>query len=355
MNFANLIPAILGILGLTSFSKVDGKECLSDEERAALKGYGFTDRFLDDFNAYLQNPPTAATGSTPNQQMAAVAAVLGQTTEQLQAKTAELDALKQSVATDKAAHTAAIQAKEAEIAALNAKIQTLSALPETDPGKGAGQSGANPEAFNLDDTEQLGGMSGEFFSLDRPYNMRAKAALLAAQGQSLAVAVANRVDYKRLQDDLGAFYRLPWRDRLQSFLRELPTIETLFPLESGHQDLDTLVNIWLGEFSQADNTQDSDFDNVTKGSYEFDHETLRMYDVMFAYRFKNLKAIEKSWIGHLNKEGSNAVKLSFIEYLLAETAKKLHNEREQRRIKRRSQRPQSQRSRPRNGSRRRPV
>ncbi len=57
-----------------------------------------------------------------------------------------------------------------------------------------------------------------------------------------------------------------------------------------------------------------------------------MYDVMFAYRFKNLKAIEKSWIGHLNKEGSNAVKLSFIEYLLAETAKKLHNEREQRRI-----------------------
>lgn len=51
MNFANLIPAILGILGLTSFSKVDGKECLSDEERAALKGYGFSDRFLDDFNA----------------------------------------------------------------------------------------------------------------------------------------------------------------------------------------------------------------------------------------------------------------------------------------------------------------
>ncbi|MCS2862907.1 hypothetical protein NXW13_00870 [Bacteroides thetaiotaomicron] len=34
----------------------------------------------------------------------------------------------------------------------------------------------------------------------------------------------------------------------------------------------------------------------------------------------------------MNKEGSNPIKWSFIEYILAETAKKLHNEREQRRI-----------------------
>ncbi len=170
MNFANFIPAILSILGLSAFNKVDGKECLSSEERAALKGYGFSDQFLDDFNAFLQNPPAAATGSTPNQQMAAVAAVLGQTTEQLQARTAELNALKQTVATDAAAHAAAIQAKEAEIAALNTKIQTLSALPETDPGKGAGSATATAPAFNLADEQQLGGLSGSFFSLERPYN-----------------------------------------------------------------------------------------------------------------------------------------------------------------------------------------
>ena len=89
----------------------------------------------------------------------------------------------------------------------------------------------------------------------------------------------------------------------------------------------TLVNIWLGEFSQAGN-EESDFDKVTKGSYEFDDETLRMFNVMFAHRFKNLKALEKTWIGTLNKEGSNPIKWSFIEYILAETAKKLHNERE---------------------------
>ena len=42
--------------------------------------------------------------------------------------------------------------------------------------------------------------------------------------------------------------------------------------------------------------EESDFDKVTKGSYEFDDETLRMFNVMFAHRFKNLKALELSLI-----------------------------------------------------------
>lgn len=328
MNFANFIPAILGILGLHSFNKVDGKESLSDQECARLKEYGFSDRFLADFNAFLQNPPVADSGAAPDQQMAAVAAALAQTTEQLQARTAELDALRQSVASGKAAHAAAIRSKEEEIEALNDKVATLSALPEPDPGKGAARSAATAPVFNLDDTQQLGGMSGEFFSLDRAYNQRARAALLAANGQILAAPAYSSVDYKGLQDDLGAFYRTRWSDRLQSFLVELPTITRLFPTEAGHQDLETLVNLFLGEFSQPDSSDKSEFDKVTKGSYDFGHETLRMYGVMFVHKFQSLKALEKSWLGYLNREGSNPVKLSFIEYLLVQTAIKLHNERE---------------------------
>lgn len=333
MNFANFIPAILGILGLTAFNKVEGKDDLTDQECAKLKEYGFSDRFLSDFKAYIQNPqPSAESNTTDDTRAAAVAAVLGQVTTQHQKATAELADLKEQVAKDKAAHSAAIQSKEAEIAALNEKIQTLSALPETDPGKGAGSSAAPTADFNLDDTQQLGGLAGEYFALNRPYNLRAKAALLANEGKMLAVNTPNSVDYKTLQDDLGAFYRTRWSDRLQSFLVELPTITKIFPTESGHQDLETLTNLWLGEFSQPDNSEDSEFDKVTKGSYEFGHETLRMYGVMFAHKFKSLKALEKSWIGYLNREGSNPDKLSFIEYLLVETAKKLHNEREQRYI-----------------------
>lgn len=333
MNFANFIPAILGILGLEAFNKVKGKESLTDDECAKLKEYGFSDRFLTDFKAYLQNPqPSPEKSSGEGARAAAVAAVLGQVTSQHQEATAQLAELRGQVAKDKAAHEAAIASKEAEITALNEKIRTLSELPETDPGKGAGATGHPATAFNLHDTKQLGGLPGEFFSLDRPYNLRAKAALLANEGMQLAVAVPNSVDYRSLQDDLGAFYRTSWTDRLQSFLVELPTITKEFPTESGHQDLDTLVNLFLGEFSQPDNSGSSEFDKVSKGSYEFGSETLRMYGVMFAYRFQNLKDLEKSWIGYLNREGSSPVKLSFIEYLLVETSKALHNERELRYI-----------------------
>ena len=333
MNFANFIPAILGILGLSSFNKVEGKDDLTEQECAKLKEYGFSDLFLADFKAYIQNPqPSAESKATDDTRAAAVAAVLGQVTTQHQKATAELADLKAQVSKDKAAHKAAIESKEAEIKALNEKIQTLSELPETDPGKGAGHSAAPATAFNIDDTQQFGGLPGEFFALNRPYNLRAKAALLANEGKMLAVSTPLSVDYKTLQDDLGAFYRTRWSDRLQSFLVELPTITKIFPTESGHQDLETLTNLWLGEFSQPDNSANSEFDKVTKGSYEFGTETLRMYGVMFAHKFKSLKALEKSWIGYLNREGSNPVKLSFIEYLLVETAKKLHNEREQRYI-----------------------
>lgn len=333
MNFANFIPAILGILGLTAFNKVNGKDDLTETDCAKLKEYGFSDMFLTDFKAYIQNPqPSAESNSDETSRAAVVAAVLGQVTTQHQKATAELTDLKAQIAKDKAAHAAAIASKEQEIKTLNEKIQILSALPENDPGKGAGHSAAPATAFNIDDTQQLGGLPGEFFALNRPYNLRAKAALLANEGKMLAVAVPNSVDYKTLQDDLGAFYRTRWSDRLQSFLVELPTITKIFPTESGHQDLETLTNLWLGEFSQPDNSANSEFDKVTKGSYEFGTETLRMYGVMFAHKFKSLKALEKSWIGYLNREGSNPVKLSFIEYLLVETAKKLHNEREQRYI-----------------------
>ncbi len=328
MKFANFIPAILGILGLEKFHEEAGKKVITDDEKAALKGYGFTDRFLADFAAALNEPEPAANNDA-DRRAAVIAGLLGQTTEQLQAKTDELEALKAS----NKATADTLAARETEIADLKTKVDTLSEMTETDPGANAGRA-ADPAApaYNIQDAAQLGGRPGELFALDRPYNMRAKAALLAREGMMLAVNEANQMDYSKLRDDLGAFYRIPWRDRLQSFLVELPTLEKIFKLESGYQDLATLVNIWLGEFSQADNTQGSKFDNVTKGNYEFGHETLRMYGVMFAHRFLDLQQIEKLWIGSLNREGSNPIKWSFIEYLLVETAKKLHNERELRRV-----------------------
>lgn len=331
-NFKSFAATILAILGLNEWAlNEQGVKIVTDEEREKLKSMGFSDKFLTGFtNALAKDFEEEAEPQTEPEgvQLATLRGLLSQTATQLAQTQQDLATLQAINTTDKAV----IAQKSKEIATLQEKVKTLSEAAENDPGKGAQhQAGAPAQAFNLDDNQQLAGIAGEMYSMESAYNQRARAALLARRGIMLTAPAASSTDYSRLQNDLGAFYRIPWQERLQSLLFNLPTIESIFPLESGYQDLATLVNVWLGEFSQADNTA-SDFDNVVKGGYEFDNETLRMYSVMFAHKFTNLKELERTWIGSLNLEGSQPIKWSFIEYLLSETAKKLHNEREQRRV-----------------------
>ena len=329
LDFSQFSASILAALGLTDFRKDHkGHATLSDEDVAALKQFGFDERFIAGFKAHLSSPEDGpASDDTNKKQLAVMAATMGSLTSQLTQKSEEVVRLQQE-ALAKETDLTELRKKCAEVDALKEKIHLLSSLPEPDPAKGSGMPAAGSGNFNLDDDKQLGGMAGDYFSLDRAYNRRARAALYAAQGKEYIVSAATPADFSTLQEDLGAYYRRPWQERLQSFLVELPTILRLFPMESGHQDLDTLVNVFLGEFSQADSSDRSDFEKVTKGEFSFQTETLRMYGVMFVHIFGSLKVLEKSWIGYLNREGSNPVKLSFIEYLLVEVAKKLHNERE---------------------------
>lgn len=324
-NFAGFIPAVKAILGLDDFREENGKKILSGEDRQILKDFDFPDSFVSEFESYLNAPETKNDKGEKSGREAILAAAVGKLTKQFEAKSQELEALKASSAKESEDLKATIDAKEKEIKTLGDQIAKLSDIPETDPGENAGAKTGNSAAFNAADDKLLGGMAGEFNSLDRPYNQRARQALLFAQGVNVMAAAPAETDFSTLQEDLGAFYRTPWSTRIQSMLVELPSIKDIFEEEAGHQDLDTLVNLFLGEFSQADNSS-SDFQKVAKGKYDFGTETLRMYDVMFAFSFKDLKKLEKSWIGSLNREGSSSLKLSFIEYLLVETAKALHNE-----------------------------
>ncbi len=330
-DFSQFTASILGMLGLAAFRKdAEGHNTLSEEDVARLKQFGFDERFIAGFKAHLSSPDDSdPSPDASKKQIAVMAATMGSLTSQLSAKSEELARLQEEALT-KETELTELRKVSGEVDALKEKVRILSSLPETDPKAGAGMPTGAPGTFNLDDDKQLGGMQGEYFSLDRAYNKRARAALYAAQGKEYIVAAANPVDFSTLKEDLGAFYRRPWQEKIQSFLVELPSILRLFPMEPGHQDLDTLVNIFLGEFSQADSSDKSDFEKVTKGAFSFQTETLRMYGVMFVHIFPSLKALEKSWIGYLNREGSNPVKLSFIEFLLVEVAKKLHNEREMR-------------------------
>lgn len=341
-RFSQFVPAVMAILGIKDWNKdADKKNALLAEEKEKLKNMGFNETFLTGFCEALSNdfPDDKPQGSTENGTVipedSASNAVIKGLLADITAKLATAQVEIETLAKEKGELSTEVAAKRTEITGLNQKIKTLSDMAELDKGTGAQNGTIIPDAKNIvlnwDDDKQLGGITGEMYGMDRAYNQRLRAEMLYRKGIAVQVPTASSIDYSRLKEDLGAFYRVPWQDRLQSFLMVLPSIESIFPLESGYQDLAVLTNIWLGEFSQADNTA-SDFDNVTKGNYEFDNETLRMFSVMFAHKFKDLKALEKSWIGSYNKEGSQVIKWSFIEYILAETAKKLHNEREQRRV-----------------------
>lgn len=340
-NYKIFASVFLAILGIGAFEKNEaGAFSLTDEQKATLEKEGYKADFISEFNDALAQNFTDAPEATGDDTLSLP------DLETLRATALELAALQTSLNAAQAAlntlnaSNGALQADkdalETKISTLNNQIETLKKAPEDDPGAGATVGASNTTTMNIKDEKQLMGLQGAMWSLEnRPYNQRARAAILAKQGLEVFVPKSDTagVDFAQLEADLGAYYRSQKRKELYSFVTELPSVEAVFPLESGVQDREVITNLFLGEFSQADSSNDSSFENVVKGKYEIQPEEIRMYDVMLAFEFKQLKKLEKQWIGDLNKEGSSSIKISFVEYLLRETARKLHNEREQRRMK----------------------
>ena len=315
---------ILAFLGITAFNKENGKMIMTDEQRDRIVA-AFGQPLYDKFSTELANDFKVTEPGGVNY----VQALLESTQAAFEANKVALSALESNNATletEKATMTGLLAQQKAQ-------IDILSALPVI-------EKPATPilpvSQFDQDvqNDQFLMGLNVPFMAIDEKhnYNKRAYAALMSDRlGLDIPTPKQSVLDYQSLKADLGDFYRIRKQDSIQSFLYQLPSVEALFPLQSGFQDRAVLVQMFMDEFSQADNTS-SDFDNVYKGNYLFQPEELKMSDVMFAYKFSDLKKLEKTWIGYLNKEGSDTMKWSFIEFIMVETGKKLHNEREQRRI-----------------------
>ena len=220
MKFKSFSAHILALLGLSEWSKVEDKNSITVEEVAKLKNYGFTEKFLTDFKASLENDfqDESEDGNQGEETeepktTAFLRGLLGDTAARLTQAQEQLEALQTQQRDENRNNTALIAKKDAEITKLSGIIAQLSAAAEDDPGKGK-QHNAQADGkgkFNLQDEKQLGGLQGEMFSLeDRPYNLRAKAALMEAAGfEMIALPKASSIDYSRLKEDLGAFYRIP--------------------------------------------------------------------------------------------------------------------------------------------------
>ena len=314
--------AVLAFFGIQAFAEENGKKVLTAEQKTKLSET-FGEAFVSTLEASFKDGTESTAANT-----AALAVELEGLRTSLQAAEAEKVVLLGNVS----ALTSEKEANTKKITDLQAAIGVLSAKTETDPP--AIIPSKTDLKFDAMNDKFLGGINQPFMAIDNahPYNLRAYSELMKRRGVNIPTPMASSMDYTSLKADLGDYYRVRKQEQIQSFVATLPSLESLFPLESGYQDQAALVNLFMGEFSQADNTG-STFDNVVKGTYEFQAEILTMYDVMFAHKFTKLKELEKSWIGYLNREGSDTMKWSFIEFILVETSKVLHNERELRRIK----------------------
>ncbi len=343
---------LLSFFKIEKFAEKDGKHVLTDEQRANVeKHFGKATLDLVDKELEALNKGAAASGDPAGTGKGNPPADGNGQVEALQAQIEGLNQQLATANTDKQKNAGEITALNKKIEQLQAALQVISQKAVADPP--AGKVDPPKPKLNPRDDKHLYGVQLDMLKIDasRPYNQRAYAAIMQKYGMSIPAPMASSGDYRALREDLaqlyattsvdytalgsdlGNQYRIRMQDRIQSFLVELPSVEKLFPVQSGYQDQAVLVNMFMSDdFSQAGNTG-STFANVVSGSYNFEPEILQMRDVMFAQKFTNLKAIEKQWIGYLNKEGSDTMKWSFIEYLLIEAGKKLHNERELRRVK----------------------
>ena len=345
--FTKLKAAVLALFGIAVFaSDSSGKPVLTEEQRKKLSdtfGEAFSAKFVENLTKEhngqaIDNATSEAMVADLQDQIrtssAAQTTLQGKNTT-LQAKVDASDAEKKRIAKD-------LEIANATIASQKEAIEALSKTPEPDGAHRGAAAGTNQPRVvawipSGNDTH-LFGENHSFNAVDaaHPYNMRAYAALAARHGSIVnGVREASSLDYSSLGSDLGDYYRIRKQERIQSFLQELPSLTKIFNLESGFQDQAVLVNMFLtDDFSQADSVAlGSLFGNMAKGTFKFEPEVLVMYGVMFSHIFSSLPALEKSWIGYLNREGSSTMKWSFIEYILVEVGKKLKNEQEIRRIR----------------------
>ncbi len=332
-KFIQLTALVLAMFGKDQFAKnKDGKSYLSEEEKTELAKMT-NEEFASNFTEALQQE---ATGEAVDD--AKVSAMISSLSDRVKQNASTITHLNTQFEDTKTA----LQAEKEETAKMlkivkeqEKTIEALNKSSETDPpARGAGSDDPKKRWLPTGKDTNLFGQNHSFTAIDdaHPYNQRAYQALCKMNGIMVPAREATVADYAQLKTDLGDFYRTRMMDQVQSFLRSLPSLTAIFPLYSNIQDQSALTNVFFTEFSQAANPG-SKFANLVKGSYKFQPEIIKMYPVILAHMFEEMEALEKTWIGYLNREGSDFMKWSFIEFILTEVGKKIRNEQEIRRIK----------------------
>ena len=126
----------------------------------------------------------------------------------------------------------------------------------------------------------------------------------------------------------GDQYLIRRQDAIIARVLSIRQLTQYFPVRYGIQDRDVIFNAFFGEVSQAYQVGE-----VYKGDMEIEPEMGYVDDAMIKMKFGPMKELERMYIGYLNREGSDPIKWSMIEYAIMGSLENAQREQNMRRMR----------------------
>ena len=127
---------------------------------------------------------------------------------------------------------------------------------------------------------------------------------------------------------LGDQFVVLRQDALIARVLQVRDLTQFFPVAYGYQDRGLVFNAFFDEVSQAYQAGE-----VFKGGMKIENHMGYVDDAMIKMEWGPMKELERKYIGYLNKEGSDPIKWTMIEYQLLNTLRAAQVEQNKRRMR----------------------
>lgn len=151
---------------------------------------------------------------------------------------------------------------------------------------------------------------------------------LQANNMLNPAAIKAGVSISIAPDGLGDQYLIRRQDQIIARLAAIENVYDIFPRRFGVQDREVMINAFLGDFSQAYQKG-----HIWKGNIDLKPEVCYVDDAMLKTMFDSMKDIERQYIGYLNREGSDPIKWTMIEWAMLQISTKLIEEQNKRKLR----------------------
>lgn len=364
MNFKAKLNAILEKLGFTK--KFENKSLTADEYKALCEAYQkeYQSTLMDDLAA--EN--SAADEKKHQEQINALYAIVskaGKSKDDNPDDDDDGDDNDNGKKTENSQQNVSFEQLAQAITTLTANMQKMAG--ETAPDKPSARVTAPSIPINGFESNDnyLFGVEHSMFDMKKRWNQIAVNPALAAsstpdestgiafrkEAMAYAVALQQRYNYHQSRNELrdtkalasgqfstnyngvdnaglGDQFVILRQDALIARILELRNLTEFFPVRYGVQDRDVLFNAFFDEVSQG--YQEGE---IYKGGMQLENEMGYVDDAMIKVKFGPMKELERKYIAYLNKEGSDPIKWSMIEFCLLNLLKKAQDEQNQRRMR----------------------